>query len=137
MEDQDQTLQTQLDDAGGAVNYLLVLIGGILLSFLAAVRQRDALCQAIRDGTEGPASGTLFPLRLGSSALIVGSLGFFFHQALDRLQTADPDDPDGCQSAQRNALAAFLVLLAALIRLLDLNTARHARTGTTGEQPSD
>ena len=137
MEDQEQTLQTQLDTADGAVNYLLVLIGGILLSFLAAVHQRDALCQAIQDGTEGPAPGALFPLRAGSSALIVGSLGFFFHQALDALQAAGPDDPDGCRSAQRNALAAFLVLLAALIRLLDLNTARRARSGPAGKQPSD
>ena len=124
MEDQEQTLQTQLDTADGAVNYLLVLIGGILLSFLAAVRQRDALCQAIQDGTEGPAPGALFPLRAGSSALIVGSLGFFFHQALDALQAAGPDDPDGCRSAQRNALAAFLAQADPTVpELADMKTA--------------
>ena len=65
----------------------------------------------------------MFPLRAGSSALVVGALGYFF--AASQRACAQVEGTAEARSAQRNELASFLVLLAALIRLCDLNAARR------------
>ncbi len=53
--------------------------------------------------------------------------------ALKTCRNADPDDPVARHSAWMNVIAAFLVLLAALIRLFDLNFVRRAQPALAGE----
>ena len=127
------TGRERLAQADCTVWFLLALIGGILLALAAAVRQRDALC---RDPDWTP-SGELYPLRAGSSALVVGSLLYFFQQAQQDCCQAETEDPENAPAARCNLFAALLVLLAALIRLFLLNAQRHARTRWDGDAPPD
>lgn len=56
--------------------FLLLLLAGVLLSYQVLVLQRDGICRTLRGETG--ASPDVFPLRAGSSALVVGALGYFF-----------------------------------------------------------
>lgn len=138
MEEERRTLCAQLELVDTDLGFLLLIITGVLLSYLAAVRQRDTLCLTIQGQTEEAARvGDVHSLRLGASALIVGSLGFFFMQALETCREAEADDPAAARSARLNLLAGFLVLLAALIRLFDLNAVRRAQPALADDLPPD
>ena len=134
MDEGNQALCRQLDTVDTALGFLLLIVLSVLVSYTATARQRQALCLAIQGDTDRAAElGDVYPLRLGSSALVVGSLGYFFMLALKTCRNADPDDPVARHSAWMNVIAAFLVLLAALIRLFDLNFVRRAQPALAGE----
>ena len=101
--------------------FLLLLLAGVLLSYQVLILQRDGICRTLRG--EAGAAPDVFPLRAGSSALVVGALGYFF--AASQRACAQAEGAVEVRSAQRNELASFLVLLAALIRLCDLNAVRR------------
>ena len=127
MEDGKEELCGQLHTLDTTLMFLFLIVLSVLLSFAATVRQREALCLTLQ-GEEACARqvGDVHPMRLAASALIVGSVGYFFQLAQENCAEADPRDGSGARSAARNLIAAFLVLLAALIRLFDLNAAAPA-----------
>ncbi len=113
-----------LEQAVGTLNkaifFIVVIIGSVLLSWLSLLEQRRQ-ARAALEGEDLSAAPSVFPLRLGASALVIGALGFFFCLALDREKTAQAGtDPVERRSARINALASTLVLGAALVRLDDL-----------------
>lgn len=128
MEDGQKALRDALELVDTDLGFLFLIVLSVLLSFRATVRQRDGLCLRLR-GEERAAeqAEAVLPLRLGASALVVGSLGFYFMQALDTWQNTGSSDPAASRSARLNLIASFLVLLAGLIRLLDLNMARRTQ----------
>ena len=128
MGQEKQLLCGELELVDADLGFLFLIVTSVLLSFWATVRERDALCLTIRGDTEQAArAGDVGRIRLGASALVVGSLGFYFMQALDTCRNAGPLDETARRSARLNLIASFLVLLAALIRLLDLNMVRRAQ----------
>lgn len=128
MEDGREALCEELKLVDSDLGFLFLIVLSVLLSFRATVRERDGLYLRLC-GEEAAAqrAENVAPLRLAASALVVGSLGFFFMQALDACRDADPADTTACQSARLNLIASFLVLLAALIRLLNFNMVRRAQ----------
>lgn len=138
MEEQEKPYSAELETIDVDLGFLFFIVLAVLLSYWATVRQRDALCLTILGETEKAACvGDVSSIRLGASALIVGSLGFLFMQALDTCRSADPSDPVAARSACSNVVASFLVLLAALIRLLDLNFVRRAQPALADGLPPD
>ena len=75
----------------------------------------------------------LIPARLAVSALVVGSLSYFFLLSLETLCTARSRGGSLCL-AGRNARASLLVLAAALIRLYDLNILRCTAPALESEE---
>lgn len=128
----------ELETLDTSLGFLLLIIASVILSYIALSRQRKALCLTL-EGHEECAEqvGEVYPIRLGASALVVGALGYFFSLALENCRSVDPCDSVAAQSASRNVLAGFLVLLAALIRLFDLNFTQRAQSALTGEQLPD
>ena len=128
MEDGRGALCEELELVDTDLGFLFLIILSVLISFLATVRERDGLYLRLR-GEEQAAqrAENVASLRLAASALVVGSLGFFFMQALDACRTVDPADGAACRSARLNLIASFLVLLASLIRLLDFNMLRRTQ----------
>lgn len=128
MNDEQEGLWAQLETVDADLGFLFLIVTAVLLSFWATVRQRDALCLTIRgDAEQAARAGDVGSIRLGAGALVVGSLGFYFMQALDTWRNAGLSDETARRSAHLNFIASFLVLLAALIRLLDLNMVRYAQ----------
>ena len=76
----------------------------------------------------------MIPARLAVSALVVGSLSYFFLLSLETLCTARSQGAAACASAGRNARASLLVLAAALIRLYDLNILRCTAPALESEE---
>ena len=103
---QDTALREQIRTAERSLFFLSVLLGAICLSWLALDRQRRGLC---RTGQAADVSG----LRQVSSALVVLSLGWFFCLGVQGRQ-------ESTRSGEVNFWASLLVLLAALLRLWDL-----------------
>lgn len=134
MTEDRQELCEQLDTANTSLGFLLLIIVSVLLSYIATARQREALCLALAgDEARAEQVGNVYPLRLGASALIVGALGYFFCLTLKNCCAADCGDPVAVHSARMNVIAGFLVLLASLIRLFDLNFTQHAQSATAEE----
>jgi len=127
MEDGREALCEELKLVDSDLGFLFLIVLSVLLSFRATVRERDGLYLRLCGEEAAQRAENVAPLRLAASALVVGSLGFFFMQALDACRDADPADPAACQSARLNLIASFLVLLAALIRLLNFNMVRRAQ----------
>lgn len=138
MEDGREALCEELELVDTDLGFIFLIVLSVLLSFLATSRQRDGLCLRLR-GEEQAAqqAENVAPLRLAASALVVGSLGFFFMQALDACRTADPADETARRSARLNLIAGFLVLLASLIRLLDFNMVRRAQPALDDTLPPE
>ena len=128
MDDEREALCGELELVDTDLGFLLLLVTAVMLSFWSTARQRDALCLTLQgDRSRAAQVGDVARVRLGTAALVTGSLGFCFMQALERCQTVDPADVTQCRSARLNLIAGFLVLLASLIRLLDLNMVRYAQ----------
>lgn len=128
MEANQKSLGQKLNMVDTDLGFLFLLVAAVLLSFWATVRERDALCLTIQGDTAQAARvGKVGRIRLAVGALVAGSLGFFFMQALETWQRTGPEDETACRSARLNLIASFLVLLAALIRLFDLNMLRRAQ----------
>lgn len=124
----------ELETLDTSLSFLLLVIASVVLSYIALARQRKALCLTIEGNTAyAEEVGQVYPLRFSASALIVGALGYFFCLTLQTYRDADPCDPVALHSANLNALAGFLVLLASLIRLFNLNFTQRAQSALTGE----
>lgn len=113
-----------LDDSLG---YILAVIGSVLLSFGATALQRDGVCLALAGDSAGAraAQDRVRRLRLLAGAILIGALGYFLCLAL-RAAEESAGTPEAEASARANLWASFLVLLAALIRFLDLKPGQRA-----------
>ncbi len=115
-----ERLERAVETLNGAIFFLVVIIGSVLLSWLSLLEQRRQ-ARATLEGEDLSDAPSVFPQRLGASALVIGALGFFFCLALERERTAQSgEDPVERRSAGVNGLASALVLGAALLRLDDL-----------------
>lgn len=136
MPDLEQTewdaLRGQLDTLGTSLLFLALLTGATALSWATVSRQRGALLSLL-SGEDTP-EPDLFPARLAVSALVVGSLSYFFLLSLETLCTARFQGEAACASAGRNARASLLVLAAALVRLYDLNVLRRTAPALESEE---
>ena len=112
-----KTLCRQLRQADEALLFLLFLLASVLLSYWASRIQRDGLCRVIR-GAPPQSVPDVFPIRMGASALVVGSLGFFLCLAVQSAR--EGGDGAARRSACTNLQASLLVFVAALLRLDDL-----------------
>lgn len=112
-------LSEQLDMLDTTLNFLVLIVLSVLLSFWAALRQREAVCLAIR-GEENAArqAGEVYPIRAVAGALVLGALGYFFWLAWRLWE--DARCGVSRSSARANLWASALVLAAAMIRWRDL-----------------
>lgn len=117
MDDAHEELCEQLHTLDESLAFLVLLILSICLSWKATAIQRQGLCDILRGQSEK--APDVFPIRLVVSAIVVGSLVFFFGLSLDTWQESRGQDQTAQCSAQRNVWAALFVLAAALIRLYD------------------
>lgn len=126
MEEREE-LKKDLDMLNVSLVFLLLIIFSVLLSLWSALLQHRQLELAIagRDPSQVP---PVEPIRCAGSAITVGCLGFFLCLALDTLRQARAGtDPAAVRSAQVNVWASLLVLLAAILRLVDLQTVERER----------
>ena len=122
-------LRGQLNTLDTSLLFLALLTGATALSWAILSRQRGALLS----GEDIPVPD-LIPARLAVSALVVGSLSYFFLLSLETLCTARSQGAAACASAGRNARASLLVLAAALIRLYDFNILRCTAPALESEE---
>ena len=110
-----------------SLGYILAVIGSVLLSFGATALQRDGVCLALAGDSAGAraAQDRVRRLRLLAGAILIGALGYFHCLAL-RVAEERAGTPEAEASARANLWASFLVLLAALIRFLDLKPGQSA-----------
>lgn len=129
--EQKEQLCEQLDTIDTSLVFLVLLILSVVLSWKATAIQREGLCRILLgQSTQVP---DVYPLRLSASAIVVGALVFFFLLSLNTQEQAQGQDPLARCSAGRNVLASFLVLAAALIRLLDLNEVHNRQPALSEE----
>ena len=121
-------LRGQLNTLDTSLLFLALLTGATAI----LSRQRGALLSLL-SGEDIP-EPDLIPARLAVSALVVGSLSYFFLLSLETLCTARSQGAAACASAGRNARASLLVLAAALIRLYDLNILRCTAPALESEE---
>ena len=116
-QEQSQPCQTlaQLDQSAA---FLVGLVLALLLALQALGVEKARV--------QGAQTGSVYPLRLTSSALTVGGVGWFFTLAERAWREADASDPAACRSARSNLAAAGLVLAAALLRLEDVQQLHQA-----------
>ena len=126
------TLRGQLNTLDTSLLFLALLTGATALSWAILSRQRGALLSLL-SGEDIP-EPDLIPAQLAVSALVVGSLSYFFLLSLETLCTARSQGAAACASAERNARASLLVLAAALIRLYDLNILRCTAPALESEE---
>ncbi|MCI8477681.1 MAG: hypothetical protein HFE97_04945 [Oscillospiraceae bacterium] len=123
MEDSQEqaVLRQQLETTEESLQFLVLIILSILLSFWSVVLQRRQLVDTLAG--RQVAETAIRPLKHAAGALIIGSLGFFFALALEAWQSAQQGQDTAAQaSALRNLWASLFVLVAALIRMYDLNS---------------
>ena len=120
---EEDTLRQQLGIVDQSLGFLLILIASVLLSFYTVVIQRRGLCLTILGDTEAAASlPDVYPIKRRASAMVVGSLGFFLCLALNAWQQAEKgDDGVARRSVTVNLWASLFVLLAGILRLMDLD----------------
>lgn len=131
-------LQRGLFQLDGSVFFLLLLILSVLFSFWSLLIQRRQVVAALRGDPTDDLPSPLPPKR-ASSALVIGSLGFFLRLALDTLERAQAgEDPMALHTARINLLASVLVLGAALLRFYDLLLSEHReKTGDLSQLQLD
>ena len=128
-----EELKKALTALDGSIFFIVVIVASVMLSWLSLVKQRRDTCEALETGdlTQDP---SIFPIRLGASALIIGALGFFFYLSVQRhKQACEGTDRVEKRSSYINAAAATLVLAAALLRLDDLLFVKRSRQSTLTE----
>lgn len=114
--------------------FLLLIIFAVLLSLWSALIQRDQLALAL-EGKDASQVPPVEPIRCAGSAITVGCLVFFLCLALKtRAQAQAGEDPAAVRSAQVNVAASLLVLLAAILRLVDLQTVERERQSALLEE---
>ncbi len=112
--------QEQLWLLDKSIFWLGIVAFGFLLSVVATLRQRGALCLAIQGETDcAQVVGDVFALRSAASVLYVLALTFFFWVVLrdggEELTAGEK------RSACLNRWASLFVLAAAILRLWDVN----------------
>ncbi len=114
--------QKELDLLNSSLNWLVLIVSGVLLSYYATERQREALCLSLAGDREGAeAVGNVLPIRRLVSIFILLALTFFFQVSLKgEEQACLGGDPAAIRSAGRNRWAALLVLAAGVLRLFDV-----------------
>lgn len=118
MEEREELLE-QLDTVDTTLEFLVVIILSVLLSFWATLRQREAIYLELRgEAVAAQKAGEVYPIRAAAGALVIGALGYFFWLAW-RLWK-DADSGLSRSSARANLWASTLVLAAAIIRWRDL-----------------
>lgn len=115
-------LRQDLDMLNVSLVFLLLIILAVLLSLWSALLQREQLELALAGEDPGRVPDPN-PVRRQGSAITVGCLGFFLCLALNtQRETRAAGNPGAERSAQVNVWASLLVLLAAILRLVDLQT---------------
>lgn len=126
MEEREE-LKQELGTLNVSLMFLLLIIFAVLLSLWSALIQRRQLELALEGGDPSEVP-PVEPIRCAGSAITVGCLGFFLCLALTTSRQAQAgNDPAARRSAQVNVWASLLVLLAAIIRLVDLQTVEKER----------
>lgn len=121
MEEREE-LKQDLEILNTSLVFLLLVIFSILLSLWAALLQRRQLELAL-EGKDPSLIPPVEPIRLTASSITVGCLGYFLCLALRTQREAQTgNDPAAKRSARVNVLASLLVLLASILRLVDLKT---------------
>lgn len=95
-------LRGHLNTLDTSLLFLALLTGATALSWAILSRQRGALLSLL-SGEDIP-EPDLIPARLAVSALVVGSLSYFFLLSLETLCTARSQGAAACASAGRNAV---------------------------------
>ncbi|MCI8624057.1 MAG: hypothetical protein HFG26_10410 [Provencibacterium sp.] len=108
----------QLSVVDQSMGFLLLIIFATLLSFYSLTINRRQLIYSQECPEKLESLPPVFPIRLLVGAIVSGCLSFFFHLALQNSREEGLTWAERC-SAQRNLVASFLVLAAALIRLFD------------------
>lgn len=116
--------------------FLILIIFATLLAFWSVVIQRRQLCLTVQGETEAAAAAPeVYPIKHASSAIVVGSLGFFLCLALRTArEAAQGDDCVAQRSASTNVWASLFVLVAALLRLCDLEYVEGSRQSALLEE---
>lgn len=131
-----KTLCRQLGTVDSSIFFLLLIILATLLSFWSILIQRGQLVCTIEGNPEAAAAAPpVYPIRHAASALIVGSLGFFLCLALRTAKEAEAGtDCVAKRSASSNVWASLFVLVAAILRLLDLDFVECRRPAAPGTE---
>lgn len=117
-----QELEQNLKTLNASLVFLILIILAVLLSLWSALIQREQLKLAL-EGKDPSWLPSVESLRQIGSAITVGCLGFFLCLALNtQRETQAEGSPSAKRSAQVNVWASLLVLLAAILRLVDLQT---------------
>lgn len=124
-----KTLCRQLGTVDSSIFFLLLIILATLLSFWSVLIQRGQLVCTMEEHTgAAQAAPPIYPIKRAASALIVGSLGFFLCLALRTAGEAEAGtDCTAKQSATTNVWASLFVLIAAILRLMDLDFVECSR----------
>lgn len=117
-------LGAALRDVDTSLAFLLLILLGTMLFYLAAVRDRDALVTGT--ASDDAASRRL---RWAGGALVTGAVGWFFHLSVKSCRSAQGA---GRPTAARNLWASALALGAALLRLWDREAAPQEAAADTG-----
>lgn len=117
-----EELKRNLGILNVSLMFILLIIFSILLSLWAALLQREQLKAVLEDGDPSRIP-PVEPIRLTASSITVGCLGYFLCLALGTQREAQAgNDLSALRSAQVNTAASLLVLLASILRLVDLKT---------------
>lgn len=130
-EAQRALLEEQLATADQSLGFLLVLVASVLLSFWTVTVQRRGLCLVLAGEEEQAAAlPDVLPARRTAGAMVIGSLGFFLCLALRAWEDAQSGTEAACRSPSANLWASLFVLLAALLRFLDLRNQAAGQDGS-------
>ena len=124
-------LEEQLATADQSLGFLLVLVASVLLSFWTVTVQRRGLCLVLAGEEEqAGALPDVLPAPRAAGAMVIGSLGFFLCLALRAWEDARSGTEAACRSPSANLWASLFVLLAALLRFLDLRNQAAGQDGS-------
>ena len=114
-----EALKRQLCTVDGSLLFLGLLLLSVGLSYWGVSLQREGLCRILRSDAEGAANlPEVFPIRLWTSALVVGCLGFFLCLAVRTAREAG--DGAGAGPPRPNFPAWGGLSLPPLLRRADL-----------------
>ena len=125
-------LEEQRSIVDQSLGFLLVLVASVLLSFWTVTVQRRGLCLILAgEGEQAAALPDILPVKRVAGAMVIGALGFFLCLALNTWEEARTGPEATRRSASSNLWASLFVLVAALLRFLDLG--QQEAQGEQGE----
>ncbi len=116
-----QTILSQIELIDESQKFILLIVLGIVLSYFATTIQKRQLCCSI-DPCAFDNCDCLpdtFPLRIASSTLVLIAVVYFYIIS-DRALCDPRDTCMEIRSANYNNTASLFVLIAAVIRIVDL-----------------